>query len=125
MPGEGPSNATVPSAYGLLIGYARVSADEQDLTAQQDVWIVSCLRRFPIPSSASSERLALRCLAGRMQLRPNLSHEALVLEALRDAVQAARVLQPKACCRLGESDARLLADECEEIVSPAARAGAI
>jgi hypothetical protein len=60
-----------------------------------------------------------------MQLRPGLSHKALLLEALRDPVQAARILQPKACCCLGEGDARLLADECEKSLSPAALAGAI
>jgi hypothetical protein len=42
------------------------------------------------------------------------------LEASRAAIQTARVLQPEPCCRLGERDARLPADECEEIVSPAA-----
>jgi hypothetical protein len=51
-------------------------------------------------SGASSKCLSLLCLAGQMQLRPGLSHEALVLEALRDAIQAARVLEPKPCCRL-------------------------
>jgi hypothetical protein len=60
-------------------------------------------RRFPILSAASSERLSL---AGEMQPRPGFSHEALLSVALRDAVQAARVLQPKACRRLGEGDAR-------------------
>jgi len=33
MPGEGGPTATVP---GVLIGYARVSTDDQDLTAQRD-----------------------------------------------------------------------------------------
>ena len=33
---RGASNATVPRTPGLLIGYARVSTDEQDLTAQRD-----------------------------------------------------------------------------------------
>ena len=89
-------------------------------SVSQDPWIVSCPRLFPIPRT--SERLSLLGLAVRMQLRPGLSHEAVLLEASRDAVQAARVLEPKPCCRLGERDARLLADEREEIVSPAALA---
>jgi hypothetical protein len=50
---------------------------------------------------------------------------ANVVMALENAVQAGRVLQPKPCCGLGEGDARLLADECEEIVSPAPLALAI
>jgi catechol 2,3-dioxygenase-like lactoylglutathione lyase family enzyme len=80
---------------------------------------------FPDPEQRESEHLSLLCLAGRVQLRPGLSHEPLLLEALRDAVQAGRVFQPEPCCRLAERDARLLANECEEIVSPAALAGAI
>jgi hypothetical protein len=83
------------------------------------------LRLFPIAASASSERLSLLCLAGRVQLRAGLSHERFLLEASHDAVQASRVLQPKPRCRLGKRDARLLADEREEIVSPAALASAI
>ena len=42
------------------------------------------------------------------------------MAASRDAIQTARVLQPEPCSRLGERNARLPADECEEIVSPAA-----
>jgi len=36
VPGERSSYGTLPSVSGLLIGYARVSTDEQDLTAQRD-----------------------------------------------------------------------------------------
>lgn len=36
MPGEGGSTATLPIVPELLIGYARCSTDEQDLTAQFD-----------------------------------------------------------------------------------------
>jgi hypothetical protein len=76
--------------------------------------LTGALLVFPI---LSSERLSLLCLAGRVQPGPGLSHGPLLLEASRDAVRAGRVLQPKSCCRLAEGDARLLANECEEIVS--------
>ncbi len=36
MPGDGPLYGTLPEVTGLRIGYARVSTDEQDLTAQRD-----------------------------------------------------------------------------------------
>jgi DNA invertase Pin-like site-specific DNA recombinase len=36
MPGDGPTYGTLVRMAGLLIGYARVSTDEQDLTAQRN-----------------------------------------------------------------------------------------
>ncbi len=36
MPGDAPAYGTLADMSGLLIGYARVSTDEQDLTAQRN-----------------------------------------------------------------------------------------
>jgi len=39
MPGDGGLNGTFNTMTGLLIGYARVSTNDQDLTAQKNALV--------------------------------------------------------------------------------------
>jgi DNA invertase Pin-like site-specific DNA recombinase len=93
MPGEGGINGTFKVMTGLLIGYARVSTNDQDLTAQKNALVALGV--------SSEKTFTDQGLTGANRARPGL----------REALAACRAGDTLVVTKLDLRDAKDIVDE--------------